>query len=233
MDYLKQALQHFPRLYLDFLKLKRRNHWSKTWVVDASTQVVIEGYPRSANSYFFSAFKLMQERELKIATHVHTSAQVIRACQLRLPTIVMLRHPLDAAMSFKALDCQCNPEKVHKYLKIPLSQYLKRYYRYYEHIYPYREQYIVALFEQVVQTISPTIQQLNKHFNTDFIARELTDLEQKKVFEEGGRHLSPNAKRELIKERIKSEVGASSSVIALQRAERIYYQLQSGSRSVE
>ena len=53
---LKLCLDRFPRLYLSLLRFKRFRHWSRDWIVCSDTHVVIEGFPRSANSFAREAF---------------------------------------------------------------------------------------------------------------------------------------------------------------------------------
>lgn len=224
MRLLKKALQIHPALYLNILRLKRKGHWSQAWIVDSKTDIVIEGFPRSANSYYLSAFQTSQGDSLKIATHVHAPAQIIRACQLGVPTVVLLRDPVDACKSYKALDCQCNPEKLKQMMNKPLSEYIGDYIYFYQKLLNWRSKFVVAPFEEVTQTLIPSIKRLNALFGTDFITRELTTEEMKQVFDEGGSHLSPNVDRDAIKAQIDHELENDKTQSLIPRARSLYQQ---------
>ena len=64
--------------------------------------VVIEGFPRSGNSFARRAFIMAQDETFdvtRIAHHLHVPAQVIRAARWRIPTLVLIRRPKDAVLS--------------------------------------------------------------------------------------------------------------------------------------
>ena len=48
-------------------------------LVDGGTQMVIEGFPRSGNTFAVFAFRHAQRRDIRVAHHLHAPAQVIRA----------------------------------------------------------------------------------------------------------------------------------------------------------
>ncbi len=221
---LKRTLQFNPALYLGILRIKRRGHWSQDWIVDPNTDIVIEGFPRSANSYYLSAFQLLQVGSLRIATHVHAPAQIIRACQLGIPTVVLLRDPIDACKSYKALDCQCNPDQLHRMMKKPLSRYFEEYIYFYRKLLKWRGKFVVAPFEEVTQTLIPSIHRLNALYQTQYIARELTPDEKTQVFKEGGTHLSPNVDRDAIKVQIEHELEADKTKRLIHKAQALYQQ---------
>ncbi|MCG8528299.1 MAG: hypothetical protein MI748_18100 [Opitutales bacterium] len=223
MNRIKNVLQRFPALYLNLLKIKRRNHWSKEWIVTKESDITIEGYQRSANSYFLDAFQVLQNRKLKIATHVHAPSQIQVSVRLGVPTVVMIRHPLDATKSLKALECQCNPNKMEQLLEIPLHRYLKNYTLFYQNIAPIKNRFVIAHFKEVVETIQPTIDRTNAMFGTEFVSRDLTKEEKEKVFETGGTHLSPNVDRDKIKATIALEAESHETQEALSRAVEIYH----------
>ena len=222
-------MQRFPRVYLSALRLKRTGHWSRKWIVDTRSDLVIEGYPRSANSFLLSAVHLIHGRRLRVATHLHVSSQVEAAVRLGVPTIVMLREPLDAARSLKALGCQCNPERLDSFLKRPLWFFLEEYCRFYGRCREFREGFVIAPFDEVIERITPVFERVNAEFGPLLEARELTEDEKQRVFEEGGKHLSPSPERERIKDWIDAEVSERRTLDWLERARAVYQDLLKGS----
>ena len=73
------------------------------WVTP-TTEIVIERYPRSANTFALVAFQLAQSRELEIAHHLHAAAQIKRAVALGVPAIVLVREPSEAVLSLMVRD---------------------------------------------------------------------------------------------------------------------------------
>lgn len=68
-------------------------------LITKSTRLVIEGYPRSANSFARYAIHVSQGDGSLLAGHNHSSAFVLEAVARGLPTIVIVRDPADAVAS--------------------------------------------------------------------------------------------------------------------------------------
>ena len=75
----------------------RRRH------VDRHTDVVIDGFPRSANTYALYAFELATDGGVVVKGHTHSAVTVIRAARRQLPTMVMIRDPRDVVASLVQL----------------------------------------------------------------------------------------------------------------------------------
>jgi len=63
------------------------------------TQVVVDSYPRSANSFFEAAFTKAHEGRIEVAHHSHAAAQVLSGAARGLPCIILLREPEAAIAS--------------------------------------------------------------------------------------------------------------------------------------
>ena len=97
-------LSRYPRAYLF---LARRRYGSR--VLGPDTDIVIEGFPRSANTFAVTAFELAQERPVTVAHHLHAAAHVVRAAQAGVPVIVLVRAPEDAIASVVARKPSARP----------------------------------------------------------------------------------------------------------------------------
>jgi hypothetical protein len=163
----RSLVGQYPGLYLPFAKWKRRRHLASSraagvqpeWTapVDRDTDAVIEGFPRSANTFAATAFELAQQAPVKVARHLHTPAQIIAGTRWRIPTMVLVRDPEQAIISF-----------VVRTPAITLDQGLKDYIRFYRCIYPYRDAYVVARFDEVVADFGTVVRRLNERFGTAF-----------------------------------------------------------------
>lgn len=67
-------------------------------LVDAETDLCLEGFPRSANTYAYQLLKVSNP-QFKIAHHTHSIANIKLALKYRIPTFVLIRAPIDALTS--------------------------------------------------------------------------------------------------------------------------------------
>src|SRR6266566_5260966 len=89
----KTILARSPTLALPVARL--RGHGEP---FDPHVDIVIEGFPRSANSFAVHAFRVAQDRPVRIAHHLHAPAQVIAAVRARVAAITLIREPEDAVL---------------------------------------------------------------------------------------------------------------------------------------
>jgi hypothetical protein len=142
-----------PAAFYGLYRLARKDQGR---VVTPETQLVIEGFPRSANSFARVAFNRAQNERVRIANGLHVPAQVIRASRWRIPTLVLIRRPKDAVLSFAIRD------------PISLNLALRYYLSFYETVEAYRGAYVLGLFEEVTEDFGRVIQHLNDRFATTF-----------------------------------------------------------------
>ena len=142
-----------PAAFYGLYRLARKD---RARVVTPGTQLVIEGFPRSANSFARVAFNRAQKGTVRIATGLHVPAQVIRASRWRIPTLVLIRRPKDAVLSFAIRD------------PISVDQALRYYLSFYETLEEYRDAYVLGLFEEVTEDFGEVIRRINNRFGTTF-----------------------------------------------------------------
>lgn len=95
-----------------------------------NTELVIEGFPRSGNTFAGAAFTVVQGRPVTLGRHMHRPAQVIAAARRGLPTLVFIRRPSDAVLSL-----------VIRHPHISIAKALNDYIRFYTAIMPYSHAY--------------------------------------------------------------------------------------------
>lgn len=137
-------------------------HNLRPLLVNRRTQIVIEGFPRSANTFTFSLFNKANP-DVKVAHHTHLSGQIIKAVNLGIPAVVLVRNPQDAIASFLIFIYESNFEE-EKLLLLSLKYYIN----FYKSILPYKAGYIIAPFEQVIQDFNSVVKRINKRFSTDY-----------------------------------------------------------------
>lgn len=219
-----------PSVYFPLHSLTGRN---SRQVVGPGTEIVIEGYPRSANSFAVVAFRRAQRRKVRIANNLHVPAQVIRAARLRIPTLLLLRNPEDAVLSLAIRD------------PISLGQALKYYVSFHESVAEYSGSYVLGLFEEVTADYGAVIERVNTRFGTDFVPFRHTTKDVKRVFTgiervyeknfSGAASMEdvvsrPSSARGETKQRLKDELEAPRHRELLARAKVVHERLVSEAR---
>ena len=126
-------------------------------VVDDTTQLVIEAFPRSANTFAAVAFQLSQPAPVRVAHHLHAPAQVADAVRRGIPVLVLVRRPRDAVTS-----------QVIRSPGISVRGALRAYARFHERVASVRAGCQIATFEQVTGDFGAVIQALNRRYGTNF-----------------------------------------------------------------
>jgi hypothetical protein len=84
--------QHRP--YVAVARLRHRLE-----VACDETELLIDGFPRSGNTFAVVAFQLAQPSPVRISHHIHSSAHMIAAAKRGTPIVVTVREPEDAVLS--------------------------------------------------------------------------------------------------------------------------------------
>jgi hypothetical protein len=106
-------------------------------VLGEGTAIVIDGFPRSANTFAAIAFQIAQEVPVRIAHNLHSAAHVVAAASKGVPTIVLVRDPTDAVLS----------EAIREH-PVTLRTVLSAYCRFYETVAPWIANTTVGEFSQ-------------------------------------------------------------------------------------
>ena len=151
---LQRWIGRYPTLYFSLYKLIGNK---KYLAVKQDTNIVIEGYPRSANTFAVVAFEKAQETPVNIAHHLHVPAQVLRAVHMGIPVIVLIREPVAAI-------CSLVVREPHINLKTALKDYIN----FYNTISPVSSDCVIARFEDVISDFGNIISEVNEKYGTEF-----------------------------------------------------------------
>lgn len=141
-------------------------------LVKKSTDIVIEGFPRSGNTFVTAAFVFAHKAHpKKIASHLHAELQVLNAAKYDIPCVVIIRNPRDAILSL-----------VIREPSISVEEAIDKYMRFHSALIPYKNKFVVATFDEVVADINRVIRRINQRFGSTFL--EIEDLHEntKKIF---------------------------------------------------
>lgn len=138
-------------------------------VVNRNTEVVIEGFPRSGNTFAYAVFCAMQDHDVCIAHHIHGAAQIFAAQKLDVPVLFLLREPLAACASLMA-----------RQPALTALQVLKWYNQFHTCISKEVENIAFICFDDLVRQPAIIVERLNDKFGTNF-RRKPYNLELQKV----------------------------------------------------
>jgi hypothetical protein len=165
---LKLLTGHHPSVYFSLASLERGK---QDLMVRRNTEIVIEGFPRSANTFALLALAQAQPRPLRVAHHLHVPAQLLRAAQWGIPSMLLIRDPADAIVSqlfrrplMTARDC------------------LQEYVWFYESVLPVVPSCVVATFAAVTTAYDTVVREVNRRYNMQLAVFDPTAENTRAVF---------------------------------------------------
>jgi hypothetical protein len=160
---LRTRVSEHPALYLPFAR--RKYPGPSPEVISRQTELVIDGYTRSATTFAVYAFQLSQHRPVRLAHHLHAPAQLIEAARSGVPALVLIREPKGAILS-----------QLIREPDVAMRDALVAYARFYSCLLPYRDRFVVGDFEEVTHDFGSVVRRVNTRFGTSFVEFAHTDL---------------------------------------------------------
>jgi hypothetical protein len=167
---LRTRVSEHPALYLPFAR--RKYPGPSPEVIGPQTELVIDGYTRSASTFAVYAFQLCQDEPVRLAHHLHAPAQLIAAARRSIPALLLIREPQGAILS-----------QLIQEPGVALRDALVAYIRFHTCLRPYAGSLAVAEFEQVTHDFGSVIRRLNTRFGTSFTEFTHTDATMHECFE--------------------------------------------------
>lgn len=124
--------------------------------ITAGTQLVVEGFPRSSNTFAAAAIRVATDDRLVVASHVHTPSQVMAAVRRDVPVLFVVRRPHDCIRSAMV----ASPH-------VRLTAFLEEWIAHHETVWPLRDRLVVATFDQVTGDMNGVIRRLHESFGID------------------------------------------------------------------
>lgn len=210
-----------PTLYYS---LRRLTGQTDSLCIRRDSAIVIEGYPRSANSTTVTEFLARQNRPLHVAHHKHHAAQILRGAEWGVPAVVLIRAPRAACLSLLALAAEARHRAGRPESKaLAFSDVLLAYVTFYEAVEPWLDHAVIGRFEKVRGDVAGLVERVNARFGTSFRSK----AEQIAPQPELGWHAMPNEIRERIKRDLEGRfdaalAGSASLRRLLDRAEAVH-----------
>lgn len=156
-----------PRLFPVMVRFqrKRRNRPAKP-----SDQIVIDGFPRSSNTFSSRAFRFANP-DVVASHHMHAPANILLAVRYRVPTVVVIRSPVDAVLS-----------EVIREPRKRLRRGLLEWNSFYSTVLPVLDRVVVGDFSTVTVDYSVVIDEVNRRFGTSFVPYHNSPESDEEVF---------------------------------------------------
>jgi hypothetical protein len=216
---LRSRLALWPGI---FLPLARARSHTRPLAVGPRTEIVIEGFPRSANSFAVDAFIAAQERPVGVAHHLHAPAQVLEGARRGLPVLLLLRDPLEAVPSLKALRLQGAYRFHQPPMVTSLEHFFRFYARFYERLWPLRSEVEIGHFPVVTRQFDRVIEGLNRRYGARFRPFPHTEAQVRTVQASQGYHAGPSEERARIRASLDAELRGALQSRAASDAQRVY-----------
>lgn len=224
----KYAVGDQPALMPLFLRLTPEG--TRRAITD-KTDIVIEGFPRSGNT--FAVFALRDANpQLSVASHIHHHGPIRIAAKRNLPLLVVIREPVECLSSYLIAGPHGQPQGV-----------LEEYCSYHWALRETGSAAVIATFDQVTTGYAEVIERLRARFKIDLVPYTNSPEADARVFDgikddhariHQRRKAAevapvPHAERREIKERHAAALRDPSLSPLLAKAESIYLELASQS----
>jgi len=195
---------------------------TKGWTANSKTDYVVEGFPRSSNSYFVRSLTHQLSKKnidnVSIAHHTHDIYNLELGMALNIPCIALIREPKEAILS----------TYIYYDKKKPIKQLINDYRKFYIFVSENNTKLLVIDFKAVTNDISQVFDEINKRFYTDIPrtidTEDIKDIEEKMQKSSmskrtNEKHIKqsglPSKERELIKDRLRNEVSQEVELAGL------------------
>jgi len=132
--------------------------------VTRGTRLVIDGYPRSGNTYARAAFLYANGLDFPLSTHRHSAQSVKEGLRRGIPVIVLVRDPRAALASGLQYEPGSTPRMA-----------MNVYRSFYEGVLPRADEVVIATFAEVTSDFGQVVRRCNARFGTDFVPYERTE----------------------------------------------------------
>ena len=141
-------------------------------IVRPDSELVIEGFPRSANTFAVLAFEKAQPGPVRIAHHLHAIAQITLGIEFHIPVLVLIREPVGAVVSLIGRDWRISP-----------AHALTEYIHFYKRVQANIDKVVLADFKSITGDYAKIIEAVNVRFGASFLPYINTPANDKTVFE--------------------------------------------------
>lgn len=225
MEKIKKNIQYCLRLFLGnyilLSELFKLHYFLKLTLVRKHSDICIEGFPRSGNTFFVEYF-LHGNNISHLGHHLHVPSQIYKAKRLNIPCVVLYREPKDAIASLIIMD-----------ELLSMNVAIRSYIHFYKKLMPYSSSVLFVNFKDATARPHRVIENINEKFHTHFVvepySQALNDevtasIRNSKIVAYSKRTLTvPNEYKTARKKEISARVENNR---LFEKAQKIYMQLE-------
>ena len=187
----------------------------------SDTELCVDGFPRSGNSFLVAAIQRWNP-DLRLSHHTHLAGNIKFAVKHDIPTVILLRKPVDAVASAMIWDGMITPW-------VGLFAYT----HFYRSVAAFLEKALVVNFEDAVSKPDAVVDMINRKFATGLSRIPFDVSEERKIRNYLVRHDArndrdatrstlPNAEKQRLKQSALADI---QQCALLERAERLWRDL--------
>jgi hypothetical protein len=139
--------------------------------VHRRTRLLVDGYPRSANTWTSFAFQELVGHG-QVASHLHSSQSIRTAARLGVPCVLLVRDPDEAVASALTFDTA-----------VQVKTAFRAYARYYEVAGKAADKVVVVDFATAVSDFPEVVRRVNARYGTGFSVDRAATLDKEQIFE--------------------------------------------------
>lgn len=169
---IRRYIKATPSIYIKIAK----NLEDEAVHATLDTDLVIEGFQRSGNTYCWFLVKEIVQKRAKIAHHTHSVSSLKLAKRFKLPTIVIIRAPLDSLVSATIYRTGgINSKHIHRHVKYMIDDY----YSFYNFLRQDlgRDNLLIYDFQALIKEPDSFCRVLHKKFEKDIQFRNLDNID--------------------------------------------------------
>tara|TARA_B100000963_G_scaffold336798_1_gene332182 strand:+ start:11507 stop:12187 length:681 start_codon:yes stop_codon:yes gene_type:complete len=155
---------------LTFIPVAYFKQNEKKILASSNSEIVIEGFWRCANHFAVFAF-MNSKKNIKIAHHFHAPAQIKIAIKKNIPSLILIRDPLNSIASSLVFEPNTDPMYFIEYYK-----------KFYLSLMKLRHKSVVSDFHETINNFDLVIKKINEKYNKNFAVFNNTEENIKEVF---------------------------------------------------
>ena len=140
---------------LDAISERLKSSYNNQFVCDHTTSMVVEGFPRSSNTFTVDFLFMLSQRggqNMKLAHHTHDAENDLLGHGLKIPCVVLLRSPVAAISSYMI------------YSGVDATTAVSRYIQFYKAVRPIKNKVLIAPFETLTTDFNAFVSAVNARF---------------------------------------------------------------------
>jgi hypothetical protein len=145
-------------------------------LVTRRTELVIDGFPSSGNSFAIAALKRACSEQAvalpRVAHHLHNPGQVRKALRHGIPTLLLVRQPASTVVS-----------ALTRWPALRAEQVLRHYVAYHEHLCSHQAQMVIADFDELTSDFGAVTRSVNARYGLHLPEFEHTSVSAALVYD--------------------------------------------------